>query len=657
MSIEYKIYKGENIPENNTINGRTQMIDLWEYKDDYEIYDNYYYYIGIKGNIIVSYFVFRESGDNIELYKLVSEDTDIIESFKSQFPNKDIFLSIDLMDDVSKDDFNLDNDLLEDYSKLKFIISDVYIEEYTDKTTARLVLTLLNESLLLDRTIETSVLKEINITISKAMMKKTTTIKKLDNTFFAFVSIPSFTEGETFKSFKYIRDYYNSFIIRLNETLLNPAIFVALLNSCNKVNLVLKHGKTTQSKYFFYWFNYFKTNKDFVVRVDDEIYCINPLNNEVKDIYNKVILNNKDTKFILPLSIPPNPYLEIVNFLSNLSLNYKLINIYTNCSNLTFESLLFETDKYIEKPKISDETAKNIYIAYQEKNNGKNNVKYVINRSDLKYLRSLVNKPKEYGGMFKFIDNFNVKLLVSGGDFIEGEDETVIPPVSEINFHTHPSSCMRKYSAFLVWPSGPDFNAVTRYGPIEEKDFKTHLVITDYGIYFIKLNQQFKYLLSVLSKECILILLNLVYAFFAGWESLRLIDNLDKYDFTKDYKPDDVKAIKEDFKKDLGQSTSEACITKYSKVMELASVNYMNQINNNLRFSDLFKQDKYYYEIASQGLKNVIEESAVKYENEINNMPGCKKIIDEAKRTDFSIFVVTFARWDALLANSTYEFN
>lgn len=165
--------------------------------------------------------------------------------------------------------------------------------------------------------------------------------------------------------------------------------------------------------------------------------------------------------------------------------------------------------------------------------------KILISKNLNMILKDLLNKDREYGGIFRFMskDRKGDYLLgLSEKDFIEGSGEPTFQVQwsyidGYIMFHTHPSICYERHRCFLGWPSAADMVVVMHL-------FLSHFVIlnlvyTVEGIYFISLRTWFQDFLNRYrenaQEECINQLENAVRDYFSNstevGEPARAINN------------------------------------------------------------------------------------------------------------------------------------
>ena len=110
------------------------------------------------------------------------------------------------------------------------------------------------------------------------------------------------------------------------------------------------------------------------------------------------------------------------------------------------------------------------------------------------------NLQREYSGIFHIfnarIENESVIYKLSletlaenkGIKYISGEQENVLLPEGDRNFHTHPIVNYIKYQVLIATPSGEDFTSFYK-NFYKLKNSQFHAVISIEGIYFISLSE------------------------------------------------------------------------------------------------------------------------------------------------------------------------
>jgi len=126
----------------------------------------------------------------------------------------------------------------------------------------------------------------------------------------------------------------------------------------------------------------------------------------------------------------------------------------------------------------------------------KKNVSWTINKDKINKI--LLNKKNgllwssvEHAGEI-FFDNYNCKedicdKKINNITFKNGNSDSVMTPLSVINFHTHPLSCYIEAETIWGWPSGEDLKECINFA---KHGNLTHIIFAVEGTYIIDVNKK-----------------------------------------------------------------------------------------------------------------------------------------------------------------------
>jgi len=119
---------------------------------------------------------------------------------------------------------------------------------------------------------------------------------------------------------------------------------------------------------------------------------------------------------------------------------------------------------------------------------GKNNVLWNLKGNDIERIYKMFNKNFESAGKIKFNFNNNKMESIKVKKINEGGSNSVVTPLSIINYHVHPYQCYIDEKVIWGWPSGEDLRQTILFGM--GGNF-AHIVYTLEGLYVMEVNPCF----------------------------------------------------------------------------------------------------------------------------------------------------------------------
>lgn len=145
----------------------------------------------------------------------------------------------------------------------------------------------------------------------------------------------------------------------------------------------------------------------------------------------------------------------------------------------------------------------------------------------------------ESAGELEFKDNSNCSIednektcdkeTSKNLKFNKGSNDSVITPLSVINFHTHPLSCYIDAETIWGWPSGEDLARAIEFA---QANNICHIVFAVEGTYVIEVNKE---LLNKLNKSVIKILINNIEKIFQLTHKHRMYYNDDYFSLEDEF--------------------------------------------------------------------------------------------------------------------------
>ena len=129
---------------------------------------------------------------------------------------------------------------------------------------------------------------------------------------------------------------------------------------------------------------------------------------------------------------------------------------------------------------------------------GKTNVLWNLKGNDIERIYKMFNKNFESAGKIKFEFINNKMESTKVNKINEGGNNSVVTPLSIINYHVHPYQCYIDEKVIWGWPSGEDLRQTILFGI--GGNF-AHIVFTLEGLYVMEVNPCFIKFLQSLKDE------------------------------------------------------------------------------------------------------------------------------------------------------------